>query len=257
MPWNPDTYDQFKTIREQPFYDLLEFLQDPKQGRSIDLGCGTGAQTAILAEHFKEATFMGIDSSAEMLEKSKPLANARLHFRQASTEDMIRSREKWDLIFSNAALQWSDDHQNLFPQLIALLAPHGQLAVQMPIQNENLLNQILLTLVEEEPFRTYLHGWKRASPVLHMDQYAEILFRAGLADLQILQKVYPIIADDYDTLLQFISGSALIPYMERFTAAQKELFLTAFKARIVREMPQFPAIYAFKRLLLYGRKRIA
>jgi trans-aconitate 2-methyltransferase len=67
--------------------------------KAIDLGCGTGEQTAILAEKFPEAVFIGIDSSAEMLEQSKSLENARLHFRQATIEEILESDEKWDLIF--------------------------------------------------------------------------------------------------------------------------------------------------------------
>lgn len=254
MPWNPEVYHQFKAIREQPFYDLVNLLQDAPQLKGVDLGCGTGEQTAFLAARFQDANFLGIDASAEMLEQSKRLVNEHLQFEQTTTEALIRTGQKWDLIFSNAALQWSDDHELLFPQLIALLTPGGQFAVQMPVQQENLLNRILMSVVAAAPFHTYLQGWKRSSPVLSMDQYAEILFRSGLEDLQVLQKVYPIIADDYDTLLQFISGSALIPYMDRLTASQKKELLTTYKASIAREMPQLPALYPFKRLLLYGRK---
>ena len=97
--------------------------------KAIDLGCGTGEQTAILADKFPEANFLGVDSSVEMLEQSKSLETDNLHFRQGTTEETINSGEKWDLIFSNAALQWSNDHETLFPKLIELLNPKGQFAV--------------------------------------------------------------------------------------------------------------------------------
>ncbi|WP_208745782.1 class I SAM-dependent methyltransferase [Pedobacter kyonggii] len=114
--------------------------------KAIDLGCGTGEQTAILTDKFRNAVFLGVDTSAEMLGQSKKLENDRLHFRQSSTEAVISSREKWDLIFSNGALQWSDDHEALFPALIRQLNTGGQFAEQMPVQNENLLNSILIQL---------------------------------------------------------------------------------------------------------------
>lgn len=254
MPWNPEIYNKFKNIRYQPFYDLAGFIQPVKGMKAIDLGCGTGEQTAILADKFKEANFLGVDSSAEMLEKSKSLEMDNLHFRNATTEETLKSGEKWDLIFSNAALQWSNDHEILFPELIKLVNPKGQFAVQMPVQPENKLNVILSDLVDEEPFKSYLKGYKRDSPVLSIDEYAQILFDGGLQELQILQKVYPIIANDHETLYNFISGSALIPYIERLKGEEKALFIKAYKERIAEHFPKLPAIYSFKRILLYGKK---
>lgn len=254
MPWNPEIYNKFKNIRYQPFYDLIDLIKPINGMKAIDLGCGTGEQTAILADKFASADFLGVDSSAEMLEQSKALESDNLHFRQATTEEMLASGEKWDLIFSNAALQWSDNHENLFTELIKLVNPKGQFAVQMPVQPENKLNKILLELVTEEPFKSYLKGYKRDSPVLSIDDYAQILFDGGLEDIQILQKVYPIIANDHDTLYNFISGSALIPYIERLDGEEKALFINTYKKRIALHFPKLPAIYSFKRLLLYGRK---
>lgn len=254
MKWNPQIYNQFKDIRNQPFYDLISFITEEQQQNCIDIGCGTGEQTFILSNKLKDAQFVGIDSSEAMLSESEQFKNDRLTFQQATTEDLLNTKQKWDLIFSNAALQWSDNHQDLFPNLFSLLNPHGQAAIQMPMQSDNILNQILLTLVEEQPFKDYLGGWKRKSPMLSIDQYAAIMYDAELINLQIIQKVYPIIAQNSQDLLNFISGSALIPYLDRLQEDQKEEFITVYKKRIEQNFSKFPAIYAFKRLLLYGRK---
>ncbi len=255
MPWNPDIYNQFKNIRFKPFYDLAELITDEKEMKAVDLGCGTGEQTAILTEKFPNALFTGIDSSPEMLEKSKALENERLHFRLATTEEILSADENWDLIFSNAALQWSDNHYDLFPKLISKLKSGGQLAVQMPYQPGNTLNKILFEMAEEEPFKTQLKNWNRPSAVLTIDEYAQILFDNGIGDLNLFQKVYPIIADDHETLFNFISGSALIPYLEKLDEEQQKNFTTEFKKRIEENFPKLPAIYAFKRILMYGRKK--
>src|SRR6218665_1681617 len=254
MPWNPEVYNKFKNVRNQPFFDLAEFISPENMQTAIDLGCGTGEQTALLSERFKQAVFLGIDASEEMLSKSKIFQNEKLRFEKLTTEEMIASGQKWDLVFSNAALQWSDDHEKLFPELIGLVNENGQFAVQMPVQPDNILNQILLELAQEEPYSGFLSGWKRESPLLCMDDYAQIMFDGGLQDLQIIQKVYPIVADNHQTLYEFISGSALIPYIEKLQAAERALFIAEFKKRISAKFPKLPCIYAFKRLLLYGRK---
>ena len=226
MPWNPDIYNQFKNIRYQPFFDLMNLISSENLKKAIDVGCGTGEQTHVLSEKFEHAEFLGIDSSVEMLAEAVQFQNENLRFIKMPVEDLIRSDEKYDLIFSNAALQWSDDHQVLFPELLSLLSEKGQFAVQMPVQSENILNKILFQLASEEPFRTQLGSWNRVSPVLSIDEYAQILFDAGLKDLNISVKVYPIIADDYEKLYQFISGSALIPYVEKLDEVDKEKFIT-------------------------------
>lgn len=254
MPWNPEIYNQFKNIRYQPFFDLAENISSENLKKAIDIGCGTGEQTHILSEKFKDAYFLAIDSSAEMLEKSLNLENERLSFEQKTIEELYSSNEKWDLIFSNAALQWSDNHEKLFPKLLSLLSESGQFAVQMPVQSENMLNQILFQLASEEQYKTQLNNWNRVSPVLSLDDYAKMMFDAGLKDLNISIKVYPIIADDAEKLFQFISGSALIPYLEILDQDNQEKFIAEYKKRISENFGRFPAIYPFKRILLYGRK---
>lgn len=253
MPWNPEVYNRFKNIRFKPFFDLSDLITDHGNMKAIDLGCGTGEQTALLAEKFPQSNFTGIDSSPEMLARAENLQHERLQFRQLTTEKVLESDERWDLIFSNAALQWSDHHRELFPRLISSLNPGGQLAVQMPYQPGNLLNRILFDLASEETFRTQLNGWNIHSPVLTLDEYVQLLFENGLKDLNLFQKVYPIIAEDHDTLFNFISGSALIPYLEKLTEDQQNTFTTEFKRRIAKEFPQLPAVYSFKRILMYGR----
>jgi len=255
MPWNPEIYNQFKNIRYQPFFDLSDMISDDNLKNAIDIGCGTGEQTSILSQKFKNTSFVGIDSSAEMLAEGKKYEKNNLHFQLQTVEDFISSdSQKWDLIFSNAALQWIDKHEDLFPNLIAKLSDNGQFAVQMPSQTENVLNKIVLKLAKEEPFAGFLNNWKRESPVLSLDQYSQILFENGLQDIQILQKVYPIIANDSEKLFEFISGSTLIPYLERLTDEQQVLFVSEFKKRINETFKSYPAIYSFKRLLLYGKK---
>lgn len=255
MLWNPEKYNQFKTVRYQPFFDLLMQISESGLKKGIDIGCGTGEQTALLSKKFPEANFLGIDASAEMLAESRKYAGDRLRFRQSTIEAFKEEDSAWDLIFSNAALQWADDHPALFPPIIAKLNKGGQFAVQMPVQNENLLNMLLIELAGEKPYAGYLNHWNRTSPVLSIDQYAALLFEAGLDNIKISEVVYPIIARDEEELYDFIAGTALIPYLEKLRDREKDFFIAAYKSRIKKAFKKFPNIYAFKRLLLYGQKK--
>lgn len=256
MPWNPDTYLQFKDIRYKSFFDLAGLIKAEGLQTAVDIGCGTGEQTAILSATFEAVNFLGIDSSVEMLAGSKQLEHERLRFAQASIEAFAEQESNWDLLFSNAALQWSDDHRSLFPKLINKVNPGGQFAVQMPLQQDNVLNKILFELVSDKPFTDLLQGFKRISPVLPIDDYTTIMFNNGLENLDISVRVYPIIAGSETDLYNFIAGSALIPYMERLDAQGQSLLQTAFLNRIKDYFIHFPAIYSFKRILMHGYKKV-
>jgi trans-aconitate 2-methyltransferase len=251
MAWNPEKYNEFKTLRYKPFFDLTAHIMDKPNMKVIDLGCGTGELTHMLSKRLTNPSIKGIDSSKEMLEKAKEFTS--IQFDQKTIEEQINTGEKWDLVFANASIQWVDNHKELFPKIISLLNPEGQLAIQMPCQNENLLNQIVIELVQEEPYKTALNNWKRISPVLTMDDYAQILFENSGTDIIIYQKVYPMIANSHDELYEFILGSTLVPYFERLKGEIKEQFINEFKSRIEKRFSKMPSLYAFKRILLHAR----
>lgn len=248
MPWNPDVYNTFKEERHQPFYDLIAHLHARPAMRIIDLGCGTGELTNIIAEKFAPARLVGIDSSAEMLQQAPQTAH--ISFSQIAIEEQLQLDEKWDVIVANASLQWVDNHPALFAQIISRLQPHGQLAVQMPSQKENLLNQLLYTLVHEPPYYEALKDVIHHSPVLSLDQYTSLLFANGAKEVLVYQKVYPIIAQSTDRFYNFISGSALTPYITRLEGTMKTDFENTYRKRISDHFTSAPMVYAFKRIFL-------
>lgn len=253
MAWNPDQYNRFKTERFAPFDDLVQLIE-PRDGlKVIDLGCGTGELTSKLADFLPNANLLGIDSSAEMLAKAELFASQRLKFEQRSIEAQLATGEKWDLIFSNAAIQWVDDHENLFVKIIAMLQPKGQLIVQMPSQTENLLNRMLNTLVAEEPYVSALNHWNRPSPVLSTEAYAQLLFEQGGREINIFEKIYPVIVTDPDELYNWIAGTALIPYIEKLEEKSKAAFVNEFKERIRKHFVKRPILYPFKRILMAAK----
>lgn len=248
MPWDPQIYNRFKSKREEPFFDLISHVTARPGMQILDLGCGTGALTSVLADRFPESEVLGIDNSAEMLAKAPEGSNLKFVLR--SIADQLARNDKFDLITANASLQWIGDHASLFKKIIGRLVPGGQLAVQMPSQSENKLNQILYQLVQEPPFYELLRENIRHSPVLTLDEYTGLLFQNGAKDAVVYQKVYPIIAQSTETLFDFISGSALVPYMERLPEEMQQQLSTAFRMRIGEHFNVAPMVYSFKRIIL-------
>ncbi|MCP9753128.1 methyltransferase domain-containing protein [Ferruginibacter sp. HRS2-29] len=250
MSWNPSTYNQFKEERFLPFYDLLSLLDIKPDQKVLDLGCGTGELTRKLADALPGSTALGIDSSAEMLEDATAFAGDSVKFEQQNIQDITERGEHWDIIFSNAAIQWVDGHEDLLPEIIRQLHPNGQLLIQMPAQQHNLSNKLLNELAAQEPYRSALSGWIRKSPVLDIEQYARILFENGGTSINVFEKVYPLVLPDPEALFTWVSGTALIPYKERLHGEIQQQFIADYKLLLERHFTGSPVFYAFRRILM-------
>src|SRR6185436_20422852 len=132
--WNPDQYLRFRDERKQPFLDLLALIERRPHMRVVDLGCGTGELTHELHQTLSAEETIGVDNSESMLKKSKPGNGVRFDL---SDIESYAPKEKVDLIFSNAALHWVRDHHALLKRLASFLKPDGQLAIQMPANDDH------------------------------------------------------------------------------------------------------------------------
>ncbi len=254
MPWDPKRYLQFQSQRAAPFEDLIALVKIRPNLCVIDLGCGTGELTARLAEALPGSDVVGLDSSAQMLEKARPLRRPGLHFEQGDIETLAG---EWDLIFTHAALQWVDDHPTLMPRLFSMVRPGGQLAVQMPSNHGHATHRLITETAGEEPFRTALGGFVRHSPVLGIEQYAEMLYAAGASELVVFEKIYPHILEGPDALADWTSGTTLVPYFERLSPEIKDAFMARYQAKLRALWPEGPVFYGFRRTLFAATRPVA
>ena len=246
MPWDPERYEQFRKERYAPFEDLLGLLEVRSGLQVVDLGCGTGELTERLAEHLPESDVLGIDASEEMLERATPLAREGLRFELGTIES---TGGKWDLVFSNAAIQWVDDHDALIPKLMSLVTDGGQLVVQLPSNHEHPTHMLLREVAAEQPFHEALDGWNRSLEVLPVAEYAHLLHASGGSKLTVFDKVYPHVLPDADALVEWMSGTAMVPYMERLPVEMKDRFVTRYTETILEVFPTSPVFFGFKRIL--------
>jgi trans-aconitate 2-methyltransferase len=244
MPWNPEQYHQFQTERSAPFDDLLKLVRLRPDLAVVDLGCGTGELTRRLAEALPGSRVLGMDASPQMLAKAQAWTREGLRFEPGDQAELIGS---YDLIFSNAALQWSEDHARLIPRLFDCLTPGGQLAVQVPSNHNHVSHRVYREVAAAPPFAAALDGFNRRSPVLPVEAYAELLFEAGAQDILVFEKVYPHVLENSDAVVDWISGTALVPYFERLTEEIRRDFLAAIRRRMAEELPGSPVFYPFKR----------
>ncbi len=259
MSWNPDQYHKFQAERSAPFDDLLK-LVDVRAGlRVVDLGCGTGELTRRLADVLPQSEVIGLDNSPAMLARADSVKRAGLTFELGDQATLSGS---WDLIVSNAALQWSENHRALIPHLYGRLAAGfaesaqsngGQIAVQVPSNHTHISHQLILQTAQEEPFKSILEGFTRYAPVLSIDQYAQIFFDLGAENIVVFEKVYTHVLENADAVVEWVSGTALVPYFERL-GAHKAAFLDVLRAKMRAALPGSPLFYPFKRIFFSARR---
>lgn len=250
MPWNPDQYHKFQSERSAPFDDLLKLVDIRPRLKVVDLGCGTGELTRRLADLLPQSDVRGLDNSPQMLAKADSVKRAGLTFELG---DQANLSGAWDLIVSNAALHWTENHQALIPHLYGRLAAGGQIAVQVPSNHTHISHRLIIETAQAEPFQSILKGFVRYAPVLAIDQYAQILFDLGAENIVVFEKVYIHVLEDADAVVEWVSGTALVPYFERLDI-HKDAFLAALRDKMRAAMPGSPLLYPFKRTLFSARK---
>lgn len=250
--WNPEQYTRYQNERSQPFFDLLAMAEARPAMRVVDLGCGTGELTRILHEHLNASDTLGIDSSAAMLAKSEAYAGNGLQFAQGNISDFT-AEHSFDLIFSNAALHWLPDHQSLLRQLTAALESGGQLAVQVPANDDHPTHLVAAEVANETPFREAMDGYRREWPVLKPEAYAVILNRLGYQRQHVRLQVYGHTLASRDDVIEWVKGTLLTDYEKRLPAELYADFLQRYRARLLDALEDTrPYFYPFKRILMWA-----
>lgn len=253
--WNPTQYDKFQREREQPLFDLLALVHPQPNMRAVDLGCGTGRLTRALHEHLRARETTGIDRSARMLEQAAHESTPGLHFEEGTIESFPGDRGAFDLIFSNAAFHWVEDHPGLLARLAAALAPAGQLAFQVPAQHEQPSHRLAEGLATEEPFKSALGGWQRPQPVLEPHEYATLLYRLGFASPVVRLHIYPHVLARPEDVVEWMKGTLLTEYERHLPPDLRAPFVDAYRTRILEHLGDTrPFFFPFRRILCWGHK---
>jgi trans-aconitate methyltransferase len=125
--WNAHLYDDKHSFVFKYGEDLVDLLS-PRPGEKIlDLGCGTGYLTHLIAE--SGALTTGLDKSANMIEKARNTYPG-LNFREGSATD-FHYDNPFDAIFSNATLHWVLEKENAIDCICRNLRPGGRLVMEM------------------------------------------------------------------------------------------------------------------------------
>lgn len=250
MKWDSKQYLQYANERTQPAVDLVKRIAFDNPASALDVGCGPGNSTAILKAQFPGATVLGIDNSEDMLAKARTQHGEGILFQYCDINTGLSEfTTKFDVVFSNACLQWVPDHRRILPALYELLNPGGILAVQIPKNGDSPLYKTMDEVVAE-PKWNFNAADVAYNKSLSPEEYFDILSSLS-DDFTLWESVYYHRMRSRSALIDWIKGTKLRPYLNLLDdKGQKELA----DEIVERLTPLYPVrengeiIYRFRRL---------
>lgn len=251
VEWNANQYMVFEKQRSHPAIDLAMRIQHNTYKSIVDIGCGPGNSTAILQDVFPEASIIGIDNSKDMIEKAR-IRCPDLSFQKCGVEEL---EGKYDLLFSNACLQWVPNHQVLLPSLLEKLNENGVLAVQMPYNSAEPLYEIVSQVVKNPKWRLSDKEIEN-NVTLARDAYFAILSKYA-SRFELWETKYYHILPTHQAMLDWIKSTKIRPYLSLLEEEEREVFEKEILEKAIQQYPtneHGEVVFGFNRLFFIAYK---
>lgn len=255
--WNATIYEKFKTERLQPSIDLLQKVDLEECNRIIDIGCGSGMSTLGLKQKYPEAEILGLDMSEEMLKQANDQLQGVTWIRRDCSQELT-DLGVFDLVFSNAFMQWIPNQDEFVMRSRRLLRKGGILAVQIPLFEEMEIAKIIKETAEEYDRDKIIFARKDIKNCFNysMTEYYDI-FSRYYPEIEIWQTDYIHQMENVRSILEFVKGTALLPYLACMDSAQIEDFMKILywkTAQFYKVSENGMVLFPFKRLFVIGKK---
>jgi trans-aconitate 2-methyltransferase len=229
--WDPDSYLRFGDERTRPAADLVTRIKVATPRTVADLGCGPGNSTAVLRSRWPRARLVGVDNSPEMIAAARTAHPDGVWL--LADIAAWQPEEPFDVVFSNAALQWVPDHASLVRRLFEHVAPEGVLAFQLPSADFSEVRSLIREIAQDPAWRARMDGPSRALTMESPAFYYAYLAPSARS-LDIWQTEYLHVMPSHDAILEWISSTGLRPFLEALeTDADKGEFVRRLRDRIV------------------------
>ncbi len=255
MDWNAVQYLRFASERTRPAADLLARVPLNGATEVVELGCGPGNATALLADRFPKARIVGIDSAPDMLTRARR-SLPQITFLEADLRDYV-PHDPPDLIFANAVLQWLPDHATLLPRLARMLKPGGCLAMQVPDNLDEPSHSLMRSVAADGVWSGQIaHAGAARAPIPPAGHYYDWL-RAADCTVDIWATTYIHPLTDAAAIVTWLQATSLRPYLAPLAPDLRASFLAAYQAALEGAYPRRAdgrVLLAFPRLFVVARR---
>jgi trans-aconitate 2-methyltransferase len=238
---------------------LVADLELKGDERVLDLGCGDGANTALLAEALPRGQVVGIDASKGMIKTAQTREKANLSFRLMDI-DRIEFKDEFDVIFSNAALHWVRDHERLLRNAYKALRESGRLRFNFAADgNCSHLYKVVRAAIKMPEFQSFFADFSWPWYMPPIAEYQQLVDRSKFKSAKVWGENADRYFPDIETMIGWLDQPSLVP----FVACVPETHKSGFRDHVVREMitetrqPDGTCFETFRRINLLAVKCLA
>ncbi len=187
--WNAADYRQHSSAQQAWGSELIDKLGLQGHERVLDLGCGDGRLTALIAGRLPQGSVLGVDVSPEMIgfaqREHPPEAHPNLAFAVADAS-RLELAPQFDAVFSNAVLHWVADQRPVLAGVRRALKPGGRILFQMGGRGNGLdIFGAKDNLLARRRWAGHFQGFSDPYRFPGDDEYAVWLREAGLRPLRV------------------------------------------------------------------------
>jgi trans-aconitate 2-methyltransferase len=252
--WNPDAYLAFADERGRPFFELLSRVDADAPRRVVDLGCGPGNLTESLTQRWPHATIEALDSSPEMVAAAR---GRGVDAHVGDVGDWVPKPDT-DVVISNATLQWVPDHLDLLVGWAGQLPAGSWIAIQVPGNFDAPSHRAVRELARRDRWAEALREFPfREGQVADPTGYANLLTDAGCT-VDAWETTYVHVLTDDNPVLEWITGTALRPVLNRLTDSEWEEFRADLIPLLDSAYPRRSdgkTLFPFRRIFVAARVR--
>jgi trans-aconitate 2-methyltransferase len=249
--WDPQQYLRFGEERTRPAVDLVSRIAVERPSTVIDLGCGPGNSTRVLRSRWPEALVVGLDSSVEMIDAARS--------KEPDASWIVSDIEDWrpetafDVVFSNATLQWLPDHGRLIERLFGNVAPGGALALQIPSADFALVYSLIREIAIDGPWASRMAGALGTFTMETPGFYYDLLAPAARS-VDIWTTRYYHVLDSPAAVVDWIASTGLRPFLDALESeAERRTFVERLRGSVGHSyVPQRDGrvLFPFERLFI-------
>jgi trans-aconitate methyltransferase len=238
--WNAADYAANSVVQQAWARELIARLNLRGDEHVLDVGCGDGKVSAEIAQVVPRGSVAGVDASPQMIKFARtafpPGKFANLEF-QVMDARKIRFARKFDLVFSNAALHWVDDHQAFLRGAAECLGSGGRLVVSCGGRGN--AHDVFVALRPElrlKRWREFFRKMEKPYFFHSPDIYEEWLPRFGFNSAGVRLSPKDAIYDGRKGFAAWLRTTWL-PYVQRVPEDLREEFIAAVSDRYLARHP--------------------
>ncbi len=256
MKRSAGAFDAVRASRTEAGMELIAMAAVRSDDSILDIGCGAGSLTLELARQACNGVVVGIDPSAEMLDRARKRTHGaeNIALLKMAAEEM-RFASEFDLVYSNSSLHWIREQGAVIARAHKALRPGGRIAVQLPAKDfcwpvMETINSAVTALGLEPKFRDMPSPWR--FPL--KSELEEHLDAAGFSGAGISYRECTMLFRSINEVLEWGMSAPLRPYLARLSPNMRERFAYAFAMGFENYRTEKGIELSFKRLFAFAKK---